>query len=225
MVSIALPINFTDNSLKEYSGRLRMINHELLHTWITNHPQSGFWYTEGFVCYYAILIASRAHYITQNDAYQSIYAVYDEYINNKYTGKLSPVQAAEKFFDDHHDAGVYCGNTGFLFALLLDVDIRYATQNQRSLDHLMRRMRQRFVPPERGWTYDNLKEIVDELAGIDVLPYIEQYIEGTEVFPIMDVFDKIGLEIRETEDGIEVVESRKVIDLANDIRCSIFCGT
>jgi predicted metalloprotease with PDZ domain len=86
-------------------------------------------------------------------------------------------------------------------------------------------MRQRFVPPERGWTYDNLKEIVDELAGIDVLPYIEQYIEGTEVFPIMDVFDKIGLEIRETEDGIEVVESRKVIDLANDIRCSIFCGT
>jgi len=221
MVSIALPINFTDDSLKEYRGRLPMINHELLHTWITNRPKSGFWYSEGFVCYYALLIACRAHYITQNDAYQHIYNVYDQYINNKYTSKLSPVQAAEKFFVDHHDAGVYCGNTGFLFALLLDVEIRYATQNQRSLDHLMRRIRQNFAPPKRGWTYDELKEIVDDIAGIDVLPYIEQYIEGTEVFPITDVFDKLGLEIRKTEDGIKVIESRKATELANNIRSGI----
>lgn len=193
MVSIALPINFTDDSLKQYSQPLRLINHELMHTWITNGPASGgFWYTEGFTCYYAMLVACRSDYMTQDEAYQYIRGIYNEYSTNKYTGKLSPVKAAEKFFDDHHDAGVYCGDTGFLLALMMDVDIRRSTRNRRSLDHIMRELRQRFAPPDRGWTYDDLREIVSQIAGVHVLPYIERHIEGAEAFPIDDLLKKLS---------------------------------
>lgn len=226
IVSLALPINFTDNSLKKLeAGRLSMINHELMHTWIKDRPLTSgrFWYTEGFTSYCSFLMVCRAHYITEDDAYQKIYDnVYIEYIENKYTGKSSPEQVAEKFFfSDHDDAGVYCGDSGFLFAFLLDIKIRYATQNLISLDHLMRELRRQFGVSDQGWTYNDLNRITYNLASIDVLPLIERYIEGTQIFPIADMLNEIGLEICKTKDGVKVIESRKATKLAKSIRHGI----
>ena len=61
-----------------------------------------------------------------------------------------------------------------------------------------------------------------EFANINLMSYIIRYIEGTELIPFLDVMDRIGLDIQETNEGKKESKQNNSCLFANLIRKSIF---
>ena len=111
-----------------------------------------------------------------------------------------------------------------MFAFFLDVEIRYVTNNDAGLDELIRRIHKHpeLGTHKRGWSYSDLCEILGEFTNIDLMPYINRYIEGTELIPFWYVFDKIGLDLQETNGEKKVCKQKNSRLFAKLIRNSIF---
>jgi hypothetical protein len=136
--------------------------HELLHLglpWI-NDP----WMGEGFVTYYTTLLSAR-HGVLVNGAppEKQIQAALEELAAGFRRGhgdddRDTLAHASESLRSEHSYGRVYWG--GAAVALDLDLRIRAATNNQRSLDDLVRTLAP-LAPEHRMWTATEVLERMD----------------------------------------------------------------
>jgi predicted metalloprotease with PDZ domain len=83
---------------------------------------------------------------------------------------------------------------GEVVAALLDLEIRRATQDARSLDDVMRLLWQRHGD-ESGVPEDGVEAAASEVAGRDLGPFFDRAIRTTEELDY-SVFSHVGLEVR-----------------------------
>jgi predicted metalloprotease with PDZ domain len=90
---------------------------------------------------------------------------------------------------------------GALCAILLDLTIRKLTKNKKSLDDVMLKMWEQFGKNEKGYTIQDYKNIVEEVAGQSMESYFSQYIFGTESLfkPLKKAFTSVGLQLKELQ--------------------------
>ena len=96
---------------------------------------------------------------------------------------------------------------GELIALNLDLLIRGWTKGQRSLDDVMRRAYDEFYLKSpnasyylkgRGYTVEDFKRIVSQVAGMDMTGWFEKYVRGVETLPYDESLAFLGLRLVKT---------------------------
>jgi predicted metalloprotease with PDZ domain len=89
---------------------------------------------------------------------------------------------------------------GSLLGFLLDVSIRDATDNAKSLDDVTRAMYTRFYRQNKGFTTADLLALLREHGMPDVDGFYRRYIDGREPLPYEAVLGKAGIAVaRETQ--------------------------
>ncbi|MDZ8082134.1 MAG: M61 family metallopeptidase [Nostoc sp. DcaGUA01] len=203
--------------LEKYDRFLQLVAHEFFHLWnvkrirpkaleVFDYDQENYtpclWFCEGTTSYYDLLIPLRA-------------GIYDakSYLNHlskeitRY--QTTPGRKVQPLSESSFDAWIKLyrpdansGNSqisyylkGEMISLLLDLLIRSTHDNQRSLDDVMLKMWQQFGEVEIGYTSEQLQEVIESVAGIDLTDFFGRYIHTTEDLPFNQYLEPFGLEL------------------------------
>lgn len=204
-----------------YTGFLSVTAHELFHAWNVkrirpaalwpydySEPQLTrlHWVTEGVTSYYDTLVLARAG-LTSPEAY------YEAVAGNVQSLQSSPgrtVTSASLASLTSWLSGYGSGNPnqsisfytkGALLGLLLDLQIRDATDGGRSLDDVMRRLWDEYYMQGRGYPEDGFQTAVEAVAGRSFEEFFARYVHGTEELPYDSTLAIVGLTAREEEDA------------------------
>jgi predicted metalloprotease with PDZ domain len=164
-------------------------------TW---QPTELLWFSEGVTDYYADLAVTRAglytpdmfmakieENLTRIDAEPAPVAVEDASLNTW----LSPT---------YGDPYVYYPK-GALIGLLLDIRIRKASGNRSSLDTVVRQLYQDFYAKGRGFTTDDLLELLRRAGDEDVADFYRQFIDGRDPLPLTETLQLAGMRLERQE--------------------------
>jgi len=186
-----------------------LYSHEIFHAWNVKRlrpaemvpyqydreqPTPLLWISEGITDYYADLtqvrgktITNRAFYATTTGKIDNVAeAVPTSLEDASLSAWISPVNGTK---DIYYDKGSVAG-------LLLDIMIRDASDNHRSLDTVMRELYENDYKKAKGFTNDEFWSAVSRAAGGKSFAEFEKrYIDGREPFPYDSVLPLGGLKL------------------------------
>ena len=157
------------------------------------------WVSEGFTSYYMDLIVERAGLMTPAQYYQTLTDNIATYENN--SGHLFQ-SAAESSIDTWHrgedsaNTTISYYNKGKAIGALLDFKIRSETNNQKSLDDVMRALyKEFFQEKKRGFRDEEFREVAERIAGIPLPEIFNDYVATTKEIDYGKYFSLAGLKI------------------------------
>jgi len=217
-----LPVMASETPPDGYRQFLGLVSHEYFHTWHVKRikpaafapydylvPQHTrlLWVFEGFTSYYDDLMLLRSGAIDL-PGYLSLLA---KTITSVHTGSGRQKQSlAESSFDawtkyykqneNAPNAIVSYYTKGALVALGLDLTIREASDNQRSLDDVMRALwqgygRDFFQGKPVGLDENALIDLIEQATGVDVSMQIDRWVDQHEDVPLAQLLAKAGIEL------------------------------
>lgn len=209
-----LPTLGNPEQSEQYRNFLGLVSHEYFHTWnvkrikpkafapynlYTENHTDLLWVFEGFTSYYDDLSLFRAGLITQ-EQYLGLLAKIIANVHAlpgrfKQSVAQSSFDAWTRFYKQDENAPnaiVSYYTKGSLVALGLDLTIRNATRNEKSLDDVMRLLWQRygrdfFNKPAEGLKEDEMATVIKSATGVDASDYITRYAYGTEDIPLKEL--------------------------------------
>ncbi|HYW18437.1 MAG TPA: M61 family metallopeptidase [Nodularia sp. (in: cyanobacteria)] len=232
---------FGFRSQEKYERFVQLVAHEFFHLWnvkrirpkgleVFDYEQenytSSLWFCEGTTSYYDLLIPLRAG-IYDTKSYLSHLSKEITRFMTTPGRKVQPL--AESSFDawiklyrpdaNSNNSQMSYYLKGEMVSLLLDLLIRARHGNQRSLDDVMRQMWRKFGQPEIGYTPEELQEVIESVAGLDLTDFFECYINRTDELPFNHYLEPFGLHLTaeweeepylgvkaKTENGREVIK-------------------
>lgn len=205
------------NSAAGYLEMLGIASHELYHTWNIksirptemmpydfqreNYSRLGY-VAEGVTTYFGDLYLLRAGLITLETYLAMLAEQIDRHVHNAGRFNLSVADSSFDTWVDgyvqgipHRKVSIY--NEGCLTALMTDLAIRKASNDERSLDDVMRLMYVRFGQQAKGYTADDYRNIVNAVAGIPLDYLFEQFIYGREDYlkALVPALQRLGLQL------------------------------
>lgn len=189
----------------------RLLSHEYYHAWNVkrirptemwpyeyDRRQSTplLWVAEGITDYYAHVMLTRTGLWGENEFVRAVHqwivsvegqperqAVEDASVNTWMEPKLG-------------DRYLYY-DKGALLGLLLDIEIRQATQDRHTLDDVMRTLYGEHYLKGRGFDTDDFLAYVGEFVGEDaVREFYRRYVDGREPLPYREVLAAAALKFR-----------------------------
>ncbi len=204
---------------KTYQDFLGLVSHEYFHLWNVkrlrpealgplDYQQENYttslWIAEGFTAYYDNLILRRAGLISA-EAYLKLLAADIINIENLPGRKIQTVTEASfdtwiKFYrpnENSPNSTISYYVKGSLIALCLDLLIIHETNAARSLDDVMKRMYEQVYKTEnRGYTEEEFKMVLEDVAGTSLNHIYEHYINGLEELDYNHYLGYAGLRLR-----------------------------
>lgn len=185
-----------------YKELLGVSCHELFHTWNIkqirpielqpyNFTQENYFRTgyvaEGVTTYYGDYLLARGGVFTADQYFQELNTVLKKHTVDQGEQHLSVADSSFDTWLDGYKPGVpdrkvSIYHKGCIAALVLDLEIRRATQNRRSLDEVMRRLWQEFGQTGRGYREEDYQDLAQQVAGIPLEDYFREMIFGTVSF-------------------------------------------
>ena len=147
-----------------------------------------YWFTEGFTSYYSNVVCTRLGLISETDFLINLKHSWESYLSEQ--GKRSIREAGKNKFANREL--VYDG--GSLVAMALDLQIRALTQNQSSLDDVMKQMYKVSGLTKNRFTINDVIRIVSQIAGEDFEPFFNKYVTGTERLPLEEYLKNAGID-------------------------------
>lgn len=219
---------------EKYERFMQLVAHEFFHLWnvkrirpkeleVFDYDQENYtpslWFCEGTTSYYDLLIPLRAGIYDVNTYLNNLSKEITRYQTTP-GRKVQPV--SESSFDawiklyrqdaNSPNSQISYYLKGEMVTLLLDLLIRSRHQNQRSLDDVMSKLWQQFGKDEIGYTAEELKQIIESVAGTDLTEFFQSYVHGIEELPFNEYLKPFGLKlvvdkISEPFLGIKVVSN------------------
>jgi predicted metalloprotease with PDZ domain len=202
---------------KAYRGWLGLVSHEFFHAWNVkrlrpvelgpfdyeheNYTRS-LWIAEGLTDYYADVVLVRAGLVTPEQFLESVSSSIRELQITP--GRLvTPVERAsfdawiKQYRPDENTSNTTISyyTKGSVVGLLLDAEIRRATNGAKSLDDAMRLAYQRYAGV-RGYTPAEFRAVISEVAGTDLGPWLAKALETTEELDYSPMLEWYGLRFR-----------------------------
>ena len=203
----------------KYERFMQLVAHEFFHLWnvkrirpkeleVFDYDQENYtpslWFCEGTTSYYDLLIPLKAGIYDVNSYLNNLSKEISRYQTTP-GRKIQPV--SESSFDawiklyrqdaNSPNSQISYYLKGEMITLLLDLLIRSRHKNQRSLDDVMLKLWQKFGQDEIGYTAEELKQIIESVAGTDLTDFFERYIHGREELPFNEYLEPFGLELVE----------------------------
>jgi len=178
--------------------------HELFHLWngksFFPSDQRCEWFKEGVTNYYTL--KSLYHVGVLNE--ESFFAMLNGFFYKRYTsdpgvGSLSMTQGEEKH--DHWGL-VYSG--GLFAGISQDIIIRKATNNERSLDDLMKGLFSDLGGTNDSYSLEDLQNNLEHLSGTEQAAFFEKYIVGSRKIPLDKYLMNSGLYAKIEDDDLNV---------------------
>lgn len=211
-----------------YERFLSLVAHEIFHTWNIKRFRPAeldryeyleetytqlLWIVEGTTSYYDDLTLPRAGLVSADRYLEILGDAIDAY--RRTPGRLvQPLSASSfdawiKLFHRGADRTPDRANSeisfylkGALVSFVLDMAIRKDTANAASLDDVMRLLYERFPLGGGGYTTEDLRTIVRELApGVDLDAFFEDWVDGLEEVDFESAVTVAGLELIPPDDG------------------------
>jgi predicted metalloprotease with PDZ domain len=204
-----------------YLKFINLVAHEFFHTWNVkrirpkalekyDYDQENYtpslWFAEGATSYYDQIIPLRAKIYGKDHFLKSL----GESITRLENTPGRQVQSlSESSFDtwiklyrpdsNSSNSQISYYLKGELVAMLLDLTIRTHTQNQRSLDDVMRSLwqfcKESNGKSEVGYTEADLYQIIETVAGVNLQDFFIKYLHSTDELEYNYYFEPFGLEL------------------------------
>lgn len=159
------------------------------------------WWMEGVTSYYNDVILQRAGLRAEQEDW-----FLNSQIRNRRTlemsqgyGVVSPEQASWKIWQDDSNVSYYDQGQGL--GLLLDIQIRNHTNNERSLDDVIRALNYWVDYPDRGLREGDLARMIKAVSGWDPDEFFDLYVSGTHKFPYAEVLPLAGFSVTSSARG------------------------
>lgn len=207
-----------------YESFLRLISHEFFHTWNVKQLKpkgltpfdftkenytSELWIAEGGTSYYDGLMLVRTGQMKKEEFYKEITrGVEDERRrpgNRVQSVAESSFDAWVKFWrrtpnafnseSDYYAKGSYV-------CLVLDLEIRNASEGKYSLDDAFKEMYERFPLDVKGYTNDDFRKVCEEFAGKKLSWFFDDYVTGTKPIEWERFLGYAGLELKSDDSTI-----------------------
>lgn len=194
-LSCTSPVSDTTN-MEGYKEWLSFVTHEYFHLFNVKRIRpialgpfdydrecytNMLWVSEGFTVYYEYLILNRAGIFTRDDCFKYFTENITGYENRP--GNLlesatsSSFDAWIHFFErdgDNRNNTISYYDKGCALGLLLDLKIRNATKNQKSLDDVMRGLYYKYYKElKRGFTDEEFRSMCENTAGTSLAEIFE----------------------------------------------------
>ena len=200
-------------SLKEDMRELfAEVAHEYFHTWnlvhirpaaygnVTYKPSplaQELWWSEGATMFFQQILLIRSGLpMYEPTRIRHLEEYMSEYYTNVGNHKISPVKVSEASNADPGMLGDYSASThlqGELLVTLMDLKIRSVTNNNKSLDDVMRWMMMRFGNG-KGFTNADIEKGILEVSGWNPQRFFQQYIYGNQELDFNTYLKEIGLQ-------------------------------
>lgn len=201
-----------------YSSFLSLISHEFFHTWNVKQLKpkgltpfdytkenytSELWIAEGGTSYYDGLMLVRTDKIGVDEFFKEISrGAEDE--RRRPGNRVQSV--AESSFDAwvkfwRRTANSYNSESDYYskgshVCIVLDLEIRNASANKRSLDDVFRAMYERFPLDVKGYTNEDFQSVCEGFAGIKLDKFFNDYVTGTSPIEWEKFLGYAGLELK-----------------------------
>ncbi len=202
---------------EDYRGFMALASHEYFHAWnvkrIVPHAFIPYdlgreaytrllWAFEGITSYYDALALARSGLITSGSYLEllgrTITRLWRGGGRFKQTVEESSFDAWIKFYkpdENTPNAVVSYYTKGALVALALDLTIRRGTGDVASLDDVMRALWDRHGKPGVGVPEDGVERIAQEVSGLDLKPFFDRALRGTEDLALEALFADVGVAV------------------------------
>ena len=208
-------VNEPKDPNEKYRNFLGLCSHEYFHTWnikrikpdsfmpynLTSEAYTRqLWAFEGITSYYDELALVRSGVISIDSYLELIGQTITRVLRGK--GRFiqsiaeSSFDAWTKFYKQDESAPnniVSYYAKGALLALCLDLTIRSKTNNEKSLDDIMRYLWINFGQKSIGLPEGKIESIISEISGIDMSSFFEKYLYGTEDLPLKELLSNVGI--------------------------------
>ncbi len=213
----SLPKRGQDEVNDDYRDFLGLCSHEYFHTWNVKRikPEAYrpyelqqevyselLWAFEGITSYYDDLGLLRSGLIEVDDYLELFAQVMTRVQRGR--GRLrqsvaeSSFNAWTKFYKQDENAAnaiVSYYAKGSLVAACIDLKLRALSDGANSLDDVMRRLWQGYLEDGRGVETDTIQNIVSEVAGTDLGPFLNRLIYSTDELPLVELLEQAGIEV------------------------------
>ncbi|MBZ5695055.1 MAG: hypothetical protein LAN36_06820, partial [Acidobacteriia bacterium] len=192
--------------------------HEFFHAWNVKRirPQAlepvdytkeqytrALWFAEGVTSTYASFALERTGLWSKSQFYSDLASEIGRLQSRPahawQSVEESSLDAWFEKYDDYNapDRSISYYNKGQIVGVLLDLAIRDATDNRKSLDDVMRRMNDEYA--RQGKFYGEstgIRAVVEEVAGKSFEEFFRRYVSGTDEIPYNDFLSVAGLELK-----------------------------
>jgi predicted metalloprotease with PDZ domain len=192
--------------------------HEFFHAWNVRRirPQTlepvdftreqytrALWFAEGVTSTYGAYTLERSGLYTKDQFYGEVAAQITELDSRParlwQSVEESSLDAWLEKYDDYRqaDRSISYYNKGEIDGMLLDIAIRDATDDHKSLDDVMRSMND--VYAKQGRFYDDstgVKVVAESVAGVKLDDFFARYVAGTDEIPYGKLLAPAGLELK-----------------------------
>jgi predicted metalloprotease with PDZ domain len=164
------------------------------------------WICEGVTSYYDELISLRAGVMNRDVFLTRLGDELSRYFEN--AGRLeqdleeSSLTTWIRFYrqdEDYPNSAVSYYQKGALVALLLDLEIRHATNGARSLDDVMRAFFERYPRESQGYTPADFEALASEVAGRDLAEFFARGVRSTAELEFAESFARFGISFERAE--------------------------
>ncbi len=202
-----------DGNLGDFMNPL--LSHEFFHLWNVKRIRPAelwpydydseqytplLWWSEGVTDYYGDLSNWRAGIWSEQQFLGNVMGNLQEVESAPEPWSAEDGSAATWIHEVFVNSSQLYYPKGSLLGLLLDVSIRDATDNAKSLDDVTRALFQRFYRQGKGFRTSDLLALLREHGMPDVDGFYRRYIDGREPLPYEQVLPKAGIAVaRETQ--------------------------
>jgi len=239
--------NSTAIASSSTEGAIAVAAHEFFHVWNVKRirPQAlepvdytkeqytrALWFAEGVTSTYAAFTLERTGLWSKDRFYTDLAEQIGD-LQSRPARKWQSVEESslDAWFEKYdlyntpmHSINYY--NKGQLLGDLLDLSIRDATDNHKSLDDVMRLLYAEY--PKQGKFYDesnSIRAAVEQVAGKSFADFFARYVAGTDDVPFSEFLSIAGLETKITGNRIVVDEISHPSDRQRRIREGFLHGT
>jgi len=170
--------------------------HETIHLWnghtLTPKEQEE-WFKEGFTDYLTNILLTRNKIIDEATFYKRFENVITKYNIARDLMQLKTSIQESGNNKDQNRYLVYGG--GELVALGLDIEIRKATNNQKSLDDLFATMYNEFGKTNIRYELKDIVSISNKISDKNLQWFFDDYVTGTKRIPVDEYLAEMGLQL------------------------------
>ena len=161
------------------------------------------WFAEGVTSCYASFTLERSGLWSKRQFYDDLAMQIRELQSRPahawQSAEDSSLDAWLEKYDAYNapDRSISYYNKGQILGVLLDLGIRDATDNRKSLDDVLRRMNDEYA--KKGKFYDDsngIRAAVEEVVGKSFEDFFSRYVSGTVEIPYNDFLAMAGLELK-----------------------------
>ena len=199
------------------------MGHELFHYWNGNHvlvgaeTQNVEWFSEGFTEYYSSLTLLRTGLIDEDLWFRKLETYLARYVISTRMWPVDTVSLVDAGQDKHKNwLRIYGG--GATMALVLDIEIRSATNGKKGLDDVMRLLKQRFSDPGARYRVSDILDAINTVSDKDFTRFFDAHISGSkEQLDIAEVLRKAGINTEQFADELYLSRMTNPSPLQKDI--------